>query len=257
MNTFGLSITNPGGELVVSSEARLLHCIGKAVWQSTVQVSGDATAGKSGKRVAGYSIYHITIPADTTNFLMGIDLPNAYIANSDYWATGILKVTHLGSNVYEIKACCGRTYDGYYFDTVQIPVDIWAFGFSPMASNNYGLSLYNSAGVLTADFSRTNILFPRFISQDFRVNPAPQTMPLLGRPVIIGMPNYYFGDIYERATGYLYDYIHECTLWARSGTSLKTEKRSLTYYGCNDLNDDAYNTDGSSIGIVIDGSYLP
>jgi hypothetical protein len=249
----GLTIVNPTNELVVSNEGRMLHFLAKAVHQYTVQVSGDVEQGKTGARVAGYSMYRLTLPEETP-FILGIDLPS-YARPADR-AVGILGITYVSPGVYDIKAACGSHYDQNYFDTVQYAVDIWAFGYVSAPSKNYGLALYNTAGQLTADFSRPHILMPRWASQDYSVVKT-QTIPALSRPVVLGMPTYSYGDLFDRPEGWLYYYKLDCDLWVRNGTTLKAEKRMQKMYGCNDLNDDAYMGRGPAMAIVIEGAYLP
>lgn len=249
---FGLALYNDSNELVISSDAKMLHCLGKATLESIVQVSGNAEGGKTTGRRAGYSTYILNLPADQTSFALAIAAP----VNR---AVGILNLQWLAPGQYRITAYCGtNAYDSYGFDTVQEAAEIWAFGFVNSLANNFGLALYDKNGALSADFSRPNPLYPRFIG-DF-TGVSSQTIPSLYKPVILGGAGYFTSDIYDRPDGYLYNYIEEVKFWNRtSATTLTTAIRRLKYYGCNELNDAPDYPDGSGrgIAIVMEGLLLP
>lgn len=260
---YGLSISNPSGELVVSSDAKMLHYLAKAVWQSTTQISGrsqtqDASQLPAPGVRAGYSTYSLTVPTGV-QFALAVDLPigTAYGTRS----VGILDCTLVssagGNSTYSVKAYNADPPSGDRFDNTQYALDIWAFGFVNSPAGTWGLALYDSSGNMSADFTRAIPLFPKFIS-DFQTTKT-QTIPSLTRPVLLGMPGYYFADIYDQGTGYLYTYIREIGLWNRSNaTTLNMVTRYLQQHGCNEFpTNDQNATNGPSVAIIIEGSNLP
>lgn len=259
---FGLQISNPSGDLVVSSDAKMLHYLAKAVWQSTTQLSPGSGSSDPSQQTApgtraGYSTYQLTVPAGV-KFLLAIDLPTGSAGTRMVGITGCAYLSTSGGNdIYRVTAYNGDQTFGSLFDYSQYPLDIWAFGFVNSTASNWGLALYDSAGNLSADFTRAIPLFPKFIS-DFKTTKT-QTIPALTRPVLIGMPGYYWADIHEQGIGYLYTYIREVGLWNRSNaTTLTCGTRYLQQHGCNEFptNDEA-STNGPSVAILIEGSNLP
>lgn len=174
--SYGLKITNPSGQLVLSSDAKGLYCIGRAALQgSVVQPSGTATSGYPG-RTMGYSVYRIShggpiIPA--------IDLPlNMRVS--------IVSVSQPSSGVWDITAYCGDTADSNGFD-VQYQVDVWAFGFPLSAPSGYGMLIRDAGGNIAYDLTRPHLLFPRaFVN--FPSDNSGVTIPSLSRAVVIGAP---------------------------------------------------------------------
>lgn len=172
----GIRITNPSGELVISSDALGLYCIGKAVQQSLVQSSGSPTGPLPGK-VSGRSVYRIS---HSGQILVALDLPaSTYVA-----ALGIDEVS---SGVWDITISAGTTLDSEAMVTTQISLDVWAFGLPPSNTlyDSYGLAIYDSAGDLAWDLSRPNPLFG--LAYIDGVGPG-YTIPSLTRPVILCVP---------------------------------------------------------------------
>lgn len=239
----GLQIVNANGEFTVSTDAKFLHLLGKAVYQSTTQASGDSNSivGWQG----GYSTYRLSIGYDTTIY-MAMDLPLGYVGS-------ITGMDRIGVGEYIITVFC-------IYGNSQVPVDMWAFGFAGVSSGNYGLQLFNAQKKLVADFGYSNHLFPRA-----RVNAqsvgVDQTIPALARPAIIGMVSYYWADIYPNggSTGWLYTYNQIIGCWARwAPTSLRVSRIVRKTSQENDFpTDDFANTDTPSFGFVIEAANLP
>lgn len=172
--SYGLKITNPSGQLVLSSDAKGLYCIGKAALQgSVVQPSGVATNPSPG-RVWGYSTYRIShggpiIPA--------IDLP------LNRWVS-IVSVNQPFAGAWDISVHCGDSPDGDGFHT-QYQVDVWAFGFPLSAPSGYGMLIRDAGENIAYDLTKPNLLFPRaFVT--FPADGSAVTIPALTRPVVIG-----------------------------------------------------------------------
>lgn len=178
--SYGLRITNPNSEFVVSSDANGLYCVGRASLFSLVGPSGDATSGAG--RNMGYVIYRISHPG---NIVPVLDLPLGM-------RVGIQSVTQVATGVWDIKIFAETSPDAYDFGT-QNNIAVWAFGVPVSILGSYGLALYNGAGVLTHDFSRDNPLYPR----GYAAGPPPAVnfaagsavaIPSLTRPVALGFP---------------------------------------------------------------------
>lgn len=173
--SYGLKIINPSNELVISSDAMGLYCVGKAVLQgAVVQPTGLATATFPGRKT-GYSVYRINHPGQ---IIVALDLPLGK-------NVGLLGVTQPAAGVWEITAHCGDGPDADTFDTTEYALDVWAFGFAQSVAEGYGLALYTASGALAWDMSRANMLFPRaYVPSSLTVNNA---IPSLARPVVIGV----------------------------------------------------------------------
>lgn len=172
--SFGLSIKNPSSQLVLSSEAKGLTCIGKAtLYGAVVQPTGSATASSPGRKT-GYSVYRIN---HSGPIVVALDLPlNKRV--------GVMSVTEPVAGTWEITCHCGDTPDAYLIDAVEYQLDVWVFGFISTVYGAYGLAIYDSAGSLTHDLSRPNMLFPRaYIPPTLTTN---STIPSLTRPVVLG-----------------------------------------------------------------------
>lgn len=175
--SYGITIRNPNQELVISSDAKGLFCIGRAVLQGIVQASGDATTSFPG-RTWGYSTYRIVHAGP---IIAAIDLP---IGKN----VGIVSVTEVAASVWDIVCYCGDSPDAYQFDTVQYAVDVWAYGFAPTISGNWGMAIYDAGGNVAWDLSRSNPLFPRGFAVG-SISDLPKQIPPLGRPVAMGAPS--------------------------------------------------------------------
>ncbi|STR27543.1 Uncharacterised protein [Janthinobacterium lividum] len=158
MSDYGLQIFNVDGELTISSEAKLLHYLGKPEFMYTVQASGNAEDTKSNARKSGYSKYRFY---NQNQFFVAVDL---VIQKS----VGVVSIDLVSPGVWDITVYCGSSGDGYGFDNVQHYVDIWAFGFVGLISENWSLSLYDREGKLTADFSRMHPLWPRAVVNGYK-----------------------------------------------------------------------------------------
>lgn len=174
--TYGLKITNPSGELVISSDAKGLTCIGRATLQgSVIQASGGPTSVSPG-RIGGSSTYRILHSGPV---IWAVDLPlNRYV--------GIIGTSQPFAGAWDVACHCGDSLDAFGFSTNQYAVDVWAFGFVPTLMDSYGMAIYDSAGTLSHDLSRPNLLFPRAFVEDSYGTPV--TIPALSRPIAMGCP---------------------------------------------------------------------
>lgn len=172
--SYGLSIKNPSGQLVLSSDAKGLTCIGKAsLYGSVIQPVGVATASSPGRKT-GYSVYRID---HSGAIIVALDMPVGK-------RVGVKSVTQPVAGTWEITCHCGDTPDAYGFDSVEYQLDVWAFGFISTIYGSYGLAMFDAAGNLTHDLSRPNMLFPRaYLAPSTSVNIA---IPSLTRPVVVG-----------------------------------------------------------------------
>jgi hypothetical protein len=242
--SYGLKIINPSSELVISSDAKGLYCVGKATLQgSVVQPSGTATT-LSG-RDYGYSVYRISWSGPV---LIAIDLPlNKRVA--------IISTTQVSSGVWEIVCSCGDTTDAYGFDT-QYAVDVWAYGFAPSTLSSYGLALYDTAGALSHDLTRPNLLYPRGYALG---TTGAVTIPSLTRPVAIGCPSSW--QVLDLALSFRHwGYLSTFDGWKRtSSTSMTIATISKRRYEYNAI-DSALWADGDTQNtpcFIIEGNTLP
>ena len=246
MSNFGLQTFNGVNELTVSSNANLLHCLGRPTLLSLTQPSGRADQGRPNPKRCGNSLYRINSRGP---FLIAMDLP----LNRN---VGVVSINEISSGVWDIEMFCGALGDADGFDTVQYPIDIWAFGFTEALAGSWGMALYNSSERLAADFSQPYPLWPRAVVDAY--GSPTLALPSLTRPVVVGMPTRFSMFTRPRDTGLLYDYIDQMDFWCRtSNTALKTVSRKLLQYTINDPEDPENNADGPGPSIIIEGALLP
>lgn len=247
MSAYGLQIFNEEGDLTVSSDAKLLHYLGKPEFMYMVQVSGNAEDTKSNARKAGYSIYRFY---SNTRFVIAIDL--VLLRN-----VGVIGIDLVSPGVWEIAIYCGSAGDGYGFDTVQHRIDIWAFGFIESAAEKWTLALYNESGQLAADLSRAHPLWPRAVINGYQT--PTQNLPRLTRPAILGMPTKF--SMFNRPRlfgGRLNDYVDQMDFWRRTAdTTLTIITRTRLQYTINDPDDPDADGDGPCVGMIIEAANLP
>lgn len=170
MAEYGMTVVNGSNELTISSEGITYGYIGKATLSSTAQASGNTTVKNKGS-----SFYTINWAGDIV-----VALPV-----KTNGVTALLNVSQSGST-WTIQVFKGNgSYDAQGFD-VQEATDVYVFG-APVTVTGYGMALYNSAGVLSADFTRRPMLYKG------RFNIAANTtsyIPLvtMSSVAIVGMP---------------------------------------------------------------------
>jgi len=243
--SFGLQIQNPAGEFVLSSDAKGLHCIGRATLVgSVVQPSGSATGGFPG-RTAGYSIYRI---AHDGPIVVAADLP---IGKN----VAVISITQPFAGSWDIRVHCGDTPDGFSMDTIEYALDVWAFGLFTTPAGGYGLQIRDAAGALAWDLARPNPLFARAFINGFS---GPATIPSLTRPVAVGLPSTW------QVTDQFISFNHRARVTDRgalrrtSATSLSdvlSREQRFEYFGPegNDHEGDVFPT----YTFIIEGATLP
>lgn len=180
---YGLKITNPSGELVISSDAFGLYCIGKAVLQGSVgTATGTATSGSPG-RTWGTSKYRISHDGP---IICAIDTP----VNK---RVGIVGISQPSAGVWDIEAYCADTPDSYGIDGTYSALDVWAFGLPTTAPSTWGMALFTASGAPAYDLTRSNPLFPRAsITSPAQASgttvSSSVAIPSLTRPVVLGHP---------------------------------------------------------------------
>lgn len=247
--TFILKVTNPSQELVLSSDAKGLYCIGKAVLQTLVQPTGTASGAIPG-RVAGYSKYRISWP---TPVVFAVDLPlNKRV--------GITNVTQPSVGVWEVTCYCGDTADSYGFDSNQYQLDVWAYGLPQTPMTGMVFQILNQYdGSVSYDLTRPNPLFPRAYA-----NPAARgsgmTIPSLSRPVVLGCPTTTSaGDNFMSTNHYSFDSTR--SMWRRTSTTTVVEEtvwlQRYEYNATQPNGNGAGYEPHSSPCFIIEGATLP
>lgn len=233
------------GELVLSDQGKGLYCIGKCALQTLVQPGGSATAGRPG-RTYGYSIYRIFHPLPV---VFAVDLPNGKNVS-------IMEVTEVAAGVWDAVVYCGDSPDGYGFDTVQYAVDVWAYSYpTGILDPNIGYIKDANNGV-AYDFSRPNLLFPRFRGMTNGYNAV--GISALNRPVVMGLPtSYTFGD--EALPANRWAFASYVNVWRRSGNTLaevSITKQRWEYSNIEPINDSNSGAANTSF-FIIEGDQLP
>lgn len=241
-----LRIRNGVRELVMTSEGRLPYCLGKAVPQSLVQATGDVRNAAPG-RVAGYQNYRVYHPGP---ILVAFDLPLGR-------NVGIVSMTNPSSGIWDIRAYCGAAPDAFGFEA-QYALDVWAFVIPGATPAPNGLVLRDPiTGLIAADFGQHSPLYPRGSGvvggAVTRIN-----IPLLQRPVGIGMPLFWSTSESEGSRPELFDHEERRSFWRRtSGTELVTTSNVMQRYTtpAGDAHQDGM--DGEGIIFIIEGANLP
>ena len=237
--SYGLSISNPTGELVVSSEARGANCIGKfALKGSVVQFTGNATTGD-----CGYSTYTLAGPQD---ILIAMDLP----ANR---RVGILAATWT-AGVHEIIVHCGDTPDSVSGFDHQYALDVWGFAAPTSPPTNYGLAMWDAAGNLTHDFGYSVPLFPVAFADPYTF--GPQTIPTLTRPVLVGVNHNWQVDAVYRPGPDAYDNTYSAWCYKRGPTNVLSQDKAVIRH-FRDAGSDAGAVIAKCPCFIIEGNLLP
>lgn len=201
---YGTRIRNPGTELVISSDAKGVYCIGKAVLQgSVVQASGSATSSPPG-RVSGYSVYRISHAGP---IMPAVALPVGK-------RVGVLSITAPSSGVWDITVYCGDTPDSNGFDTVQYEAEVWAYGMLTTAPSGWGGVIRNGAGVVVYDLTKPHPLFPQAFAT-FPSDLSAVTIPSLTKHVAMGTPG--SSEVFEVKMG-----ANTWDTWERRAMLLRT-----------------------------------
>lgn len=241
-----LRIRNGARELVVTSEGRLPYCLGMATPQPVVQPAGDVRNAFPG-RVAGYQDYRVYHPGP---ILVAFDLPLGR-------NVGIVSLTSPAAGIWDIRAYCGASPDAFGFDT-QYALDVWAFALPGATPASKGLVLRDPISqVIAADFGQHSPLFPRGSGVTggtaTRVN-----IPLLQRPVGIGMPNFWsISESAGRKPG-SFDHVERRSNWRRtSATELTVTNNVMQRYTmpAGDAYQDGLDDEGTIF--IIEGANLP
>lgn len=233
---------NPSGELVMHSNSRSTHCIGKTTHVSTTQPYAEGTGRRS-----GFSTHTFTTSSPV---LWAIDTPVGY-------RVGIVRSGFSGG-VYTLEVYCGANPDANGFDT-QYAVDVWAFSTDLGAPSDFGLQMFDASGVMTHDLVKPNISFP--VGASYNGNPT-TISGAIARPVAVGNSPYYsVAYTYvipdEPTSGYVKKDRKNFLLRAASGYitySSGTIFRSGTNRGSKPT-DSTFSAD--SPFIIVEGAFLP
>lgn len=250
---YGIRITNPSSELVISSGAFGLYCIGKAVLQGSVgQESGNPTDPDPGG-IWGTSIYRISHAGP---IICAIDLPLDK-------RVGVVGINQPSAGVWDIEVYCGDTPDSYGIDTAHYAIDVWAYGLPQSAPAGWGAAIYDASHNCAYDLTQL-LLFPRAYvtgaapATGFTTGAA-ATIPSLTRPVVIGHP--VSMDVAEQLLGANHRAVYRRRgLWRRtSSTSLETQmvvQQRFEYFGPDSLFD-SFEDRFDTPAFIIEGSGLP
>lgn len=145
--SYGLAITNPGGELVISTEGFGLNYIGKASYQGLT--ANDVSGGNW---LAGSVAYRITgCPSAPIPFhTMPLD---ARVALTD--------VILVSTGTYDLYYHCDTpSFNTEGYGTQANALEVFVYARRTTVAGSWGMALYDSAGSLAYDLSSMP-LFPR------------------------------------------------------------------------------------------------
>lgn len=244
--TYGLKIINPSGELVMSSDAKGLYCLGKGTLQgSVVQPSGNATGSHPG-RTAGYSVYRFS--GHPGPLIFGVEL----VLNK---TVGIRSVSNPSSNTWDVTVYCGDTPDAHGFET-QYGLDVWAFGLPQTApASGYGLAIYDASGNIAWDLTQLPLFAKGYISG----SSSPHTIPSLTKPVVLGghFCNLQFDANQGGNTWWLQKFTGG--LKRTSSTSVGRQQPIIQQWQYNDI-EEQFGNDGDDYdtsAFILEGNLLP
>lgn len=171
MAEYGMTVVNGVGELTISSEGYTYGYIGKASLTSLIQAGGNANV-----KTGGRSVYTINWPGD---IVVALPVKTNGI-------TALLSITNSGPT-WTINVVKGNgSLDAQGFD-VQEATDVFVYG-APVAATGYGMALFNSAGAISADFTRRPMLYKARISLGTNVSVYTPLVDM-STSAIVGMPN--------------------------------------------------------------------
>lgn len=243
-----LKLTNPSNELVISSDAYGIYCIGKAALQTLVQPTAGSPTGPAPGKKGGYSVYRISWP---TPVLFAVDLPLNKRA-------GILSITQPSAGVWEITCYCGDGVDAYGFDANQYALDVWAYGVPQSPQTGMVFQVFRKDGTLAYDLTKPNPLFPRAYAVA-AARGSGITIPSLSRPVIMGCPTSNFADSSFMSTNH-WNYTVNHSVWRRdSATTVKEDVATLQRYEYSSVDPVGSSTDDAFATpcFIIEGTTLP
>lgn len=152
--TYGIQISNPSGDLVLSSDQVGYRYLGKATAYQTSTKTENFFSGWGYYGYFTWWIFRVTMPTSAAP-VVGLELNSS----SSVLLEG---VDYQGSNVWNIYVWCiagtATNLDDFHSFTVATPVvHVWApYGAS---SGNYGVGIYNSAGQLVFDAGQKPLIF--------------------------------------------------------------------------------------------------
>jgi hypothetical protein len=183
--SWGLTITNPGGELVVDSDAKGMHYVGQATYSANVVWTNNTFV---------HNRYHRRYSVTLAN---SAALPVVAIRpTTDRWLS-VQKVFRSapGSATWYIdcySADASMTGSSIADMTVTATAEVHVFSTHPGAGTDYGLCLYDAAGNMTWDFGarplfiRQVLAFPlQTVSATYRPGDAMALLGGLTTPLIL------------------------------------------------------------------------
>lgn len=187
---YGIQCTNTSGQLTLSSDGFLLGYLGKATFVSKSNASGDSVFSQTGS-----CIYSFAAPTS------GMIIPAIGLKGSGSNGLVITSYFRTTGNNWQINVIDnGTTTEGYnnlYWAQAGTAV-IYVWGV-PSSVSGYGVALYNSSGVLTADLSRRPLIFTQRVS--FVTNDMDVTIGSYVKPAILGHTNSYHNLATDEGVG--------------------------------------------------------
>lgn len=194
--TYGIRITNPIGELVLSSDTYFPVYLGMATFVSTTQAVGTGSAS-TGTGTGGFSTLTFNYAGQIVPVL---GLPPGF--------RGAINQVTLSGSTWTIKV---SYTDGSQNSDLSSPAfgmhiqaapTVYVFGFPTALGGTYGLAIYNASGVLVGDLTRQPLVIRQRVALPENVitgTVTPLTLPgIAGRAtdteltsVVTGVPDIY------------------------------------------------------------------
>ena len=175
---FGIKITNPSGELVLSSDTYFPVYLGRATFVSTTQPSGVGSAS-TGTGTGGHSTLTFSYAGQIVPVLV---LPSGFrgaiYACTQVGSTWTISASYTdGSTVTDLTSPAASMY-------IQSAPTVFVFGFPLSLGGAYGMAIYNAAGALVGDLTRQPLVIRQRVFIPAAVNTA--SVPALTLPGIVG-----------------------------------------------------------------------
>jgi len=205
--TYGIQCVNNSGELTLSSEAYTFCYLGKATLASLVHYTGTVDSS-----AAGYSTWTFNSSGPIIAALGLGSSQGRILSTTQSGSTWTITVIDYGAGT---EGPAGATYS---YGVPRSNSDVYVFGLPSVASlPAYGVALYNSAGLLTADLSK-QMLSPKARASLGTGSSTIAGLPTFTKPAIVGSPAYQRFD--TTASGSFWINEMYLGLWSFSGTSL-------------------------------------
>jgi len=211
MAAFGIIVSNPGSEWVVTSETFLPAYLGRATYVSTTQATHAGAVTGAG----GFSTYTFTFAGPIVPVLpLAPGYRGVIYSVVQAGSTWTIKVSYSDGTQHS------DTTQGDFTMYVQsAPPAVFVFGIPATPAGAYGLTIYTGAGQLAADLSRFPLMLAAHATLAIGSNSV-SGLPSLTLPGLVGRSTDYASIGGPSGTPSLFRVRTRMSCWAYAGGTL-------------------------------------